>query len=409
VVELEAGESALIVDGDPGERSAYYLQSIFRPGSKARTGILPSLQPVSYLRDASVEELLRHRAIYLLDMPPLDERSRENLRAYVEAGGGVACFVGPNSNSAFYTDWYESGFFPAPLGLAQPYAAPADTVSGDVQFEDHALFRALTGQRNPLASAIRIRQYIATPDRWRPAADTGIEVLARLSDGQPLVVRRSVGRGQVIAFLTTLSPDWNNWTLEPSFIVVALQLHAQLAQPRSPRADRLVGQPLEIQLDAQTFQPQITFQMPSDDPRVPRELTKVAVASSQGSGAHWQTSIGDTATGGANGETDFSGIYDLQLSTLDGKPQHRRYALNVDGHESQLASADAAALRAALEPLRISVFQADQPIQAAADARRNSWSELLLGLLVVLLLVEQWLAYRLSYHPYATQPAGGVA
>jgi hypothetical protein len=409
VVTLEAGESALIVDGDPDERSAYYLQSIFRPGSKARTGIVPSLQPVSYLRDASLEELLTHRAVYLLDVPPLDERSRENLRAYVDAGGGVACFVGPNSNSAFYTDWYDAGFFPAPLGLPQTHTSPEDAPAADVQFDDHILFRALTGQRNPLAAAIRIGQYVVTPERWKPPMDSGIEVLARLSDGQPLVIRRAVGQGQVIAFLTTLAPDWNNWSLEPSFIVVALQLHAQLAQPRLPRADRLVGQSLSIEVDAEEFQPQITFVTPTDQPRVPRELSKVAVAGNPQGAPRWLASLGESHVGATAGETDFSGVYDAQLNTLDGKLQHRRYALNVDPREGLLASADAAALRSALEPLKVFVIQSDQPIQAATDASGNSWSEILLGLLLVLLLVEQWLAYRLSYHPNSVPATGATA
>jgi hypothetical protein len=409
VVELEAGESALIVDGDPSERSAYYLESIFRPGTKAKTGIVPSVQPVSYLRDASPEELARHRAIYLLDVPPLEARTLENLRAYVEAGGGLTCFLGPSFNAAFYSNWYNGGVFPLPLGLRQTNAAPIDSPSADVQFEEHPMFRALAGQRNPFAAAIRIREYVAVQERWQPPVDSGIEVLARLPDGQPLVVERRVGAGRVVAFLTTLAPDWNNWSLEPSFIVMALQLHAYLAQPQRPRADRLVGDALTVQLDPTVYRPELTFVAPTAEPQVNRELAKVASAADTQSSSLLTALLGESGEGTAAGETDFSGIYDVQMQTLEGQPRHRRYALNVDTRESTLAVLDSVDLRRALEPLSVHVYQADQPVAAAGDSPRNAWSELLLWVLLAMLLVEQWLAYRLSYHPYAMQTTGGVA
>ncbi len=414
VLSLEEGESALIVDGDPEERSAYYLESIFRPGSKAKTGVTPTVQPLTYLRDASPDELSRHRAIYLLDVPPLNERALTNLRTYVERGGGLACFLGPNTNAAFYCDWYEAGLFPLPVGLPQPYVATNDLPTADLQFEDHPVFRALAGQRNPFASAIRIREAVPVQSRWTPPPDSGIQILARLPDGQPLVVERLTGAGRTVAFLTTLAPDWNNWSLEPSFIVVALQLHAYLAQPQRPRADRLVGDALKVQVDSREFQPELTFLTPTNKDGVTREFTKVAESGGRPDSTLLTAELSDVVDGGQYRETDFCGIYDVQRKTLDGQVQHQRFALNVDTRESALASLDAVQIRQALEPLSVMVFQADQRITTANDAGRSSWSEILLALLLLILLLEQWLAYRFSYHPYAVQtPAmqtpGGAA
>ena len=205
VVDLPAGESALIVDGNSDESSAYYLESIFRPGSKAKTGVIPTVQPLNYLRDATVEELSRHQAIYLLDVPPLDNRTLENLRQYVERGGGLAIFAGPNLNTTWSNNWYEAGVYPSPLERVATYDPEPGSAAADVQFTDHPIFAAFAGERNPFAAAIRIRQYAATPRRWTIPADSGIEVLARLPDGSPLVVERSIGAGRVVAFLTTHS------------------------------------------------------------------------------------------------------------------------------------------------------------------------------------------------------------
>jgi hypothetical protein len=408
VVKLDEGESALIVDGDLQERSAYYLESIFRPGAKTKTGITPTVQTASYLRDATAEELARHRAIYLLDVPALDTRTLANLRTYVENGGGLAWFLGPNANAGFLSNAYESGLFPLPVELPAVFESPVGMPSADIQFEDHPIFRALAGQRNPFAASIRVRRYLSSPPRWTPPTDAGIAILARLPNGQPLAVERSIGAGRSVAFLTTLAPDWNNWSLEPSFIVVALQLHAYLAQPQRPRADRLVGEPLTVQLDARRFQPEVTFLVPTADGNATRELVKTAGVG--GSDASLLTAkLGALEPTAESGETDISGIYTVHAQSVEGGLRQQRYALNVDVRESRLDTSDASRLRQTLEPINVAVYQAEQRIAASDDADRNSWSEVFLWLLLAALLIEQFLAYRLSYHPSTMPVPGGPA
>ena len=413
IADLDVGEPVLIVDGDSTERSAYYLESIFRPGTKARTGIDPSVQPINYLRDAQPEQLARYRSIYLLNVPPLDARTLSNLKTYVENGGGLACFLGPNSNSTFYSNWYHEGVFPLPLGLPRDFRSSTDAPAADVQFEDHPIFRTLAGQLNPFATSIRISRYVEPQSRWVPPIDSGIQVLARLGNGQPLVVERAVGAGRCVAFLTTLAPDWNNWCLEPSFIVVALQLNAYLSELQRPLIDRQVGQPLAIELDSTRFQSELTFEIPTDQPGITREVTKVAAADlatpESASGGNWLTAVlGTSAESLRRRETDYSGIYDVRLNSTENQISHRRYALNVNTRESQLKSLDAGQLRQELQPVNVAVYAADQRVTATSASQQNSWSELLLWFLLAVLLIEQWLAYRLSYHPAAIPVPGGA-
>jgi hypothetical protein len=411
VVELESGESALIVDSDPEEKAAYYLESIFRPGSKAKTGVVPSVQPIRYLRDATLEQLGSHHAIYLLDPPPLDASTLEKLRLYVQQGGGLTVFVGPNFNLPFYSNWYESGVFPVALQRLAAYDPEVSDQAADVQFEDHPIFRALLGARNPFAAAIRIQRYIATATNWNAPPDSGIDVLAKLRNGAPLVAHRSVGDGQVVAFLTTLAPDWNNWVLEPSFIVVALQLHAHLALPQRPRVDRQVGETITLQVDTTQYEPELKFMMPGTSPELPVELTKTAESTDDGpDGTLLTTSLGPAASAqGMAGETDMQGIYEVQLATRDNRTLHQRFALNVDPRESQLDVMDRNALRSLLEPIDVRIHRAEDQFDLSGNVERNSWSEFLLWFLIVALLIEQYLAYRLSYHAYAMQPAGGTS
>ena len=410
VVALAGGESAIVIDGASDERSAYYLQSVFRPGPRIKTGIVPTVQPLNYLRDASIEELTRHHAIYLLDVPSLDARSAENLRNYIEQGGGVSCFLGANADPAFYTRWYEEGVFPIPTSGAKDFVSIDDSTSADIQFGKHAVFEILAGQRNPFAAAIRVKRHIVPPDGWKPTPDSGVEVIADLRSGTPFVVERRLGQGTMIAVLSSLVPEWNNWALEPSFVVVALQLHGHLAQSQRPRTNRVVGELVNLQIDGSEYLPDVTFNVPSAADDGTRVITKTAEqVSSESPLLHTQLAPHGSTDQMDIGDTDLSGVYEARLETLANQVHHRRFALNVDPSESELPHAERAALQQTLAPIDVKIFDADRPLQSAANPERNNWSEILLWVLIGLLLFEQWFAYRLSYHMRPLQPAGGTA
>jgi hypothetical protein len=106
------------------------------------------------------------------------------------------------------------------------------------------------------------------------------------------------------------------------------------------------------------------------------------------------------------GETDRPGIYEAIATTLEGHRQVRRFALNVDTSESDLATLDRRQLAAKLDPIRATIHDADDIVFGGLAEEGTSWSEWLLGLLVAILLIEQFLAYSSSYHPKALEPVG---
>lgn len=412
VVDLPLGEPVTLVDGDPAGQAAYYLESIFQPSGATKTGILPQSQPLSYLRDVTPEALAGQRAVYLLNVPQLEPLAVEHLEAYVRGGGGLAIFLGPESNVAFYNNWYAdgNGLFPVPLSApADLPEAGGETPEPDLRFADHPVFRVLAGQRNPFAGSIRVQRYLAVPELWQPPRDSTIEVLARLRNRQPLIVERRYGEGRVVAFLTTATPTWNNWALEPSFIVVALQLHAYLAQQQQTDQQRFVGSPLALQLDGTQYRPEVTFLAPLPNRDAPSPIERTAQPTANQDATLLTTSLGvDPPTGMATGETDVSGMYEALLRTLEGTLRHRRFALNVDPVESDLALPAPAELVERLAPLQVRVDDAEQLLFQTGSNTGHSWSELLLGLAILLLLAEQWLAFLASYHPKSAIRAGGV-
>ena len=400
VVDFPADVPVLVVDGDSDQGNAYYLDSIFQPGARAKTGIRPSVQSPRFLRDVSIEGLRVFQVVYLLDVDRLDNRAVENLNQYVREGGGVAIFLGPNANISFYNQWYDeaNGLFPVALDRQDVVAHLDD--APDLSVVDHPLFRVLLGQRNPFLRDIGIDQYVRAPVGWDPPEASTIRVLAQLGNRQPLVVERRFGEGRVVAFLTTLSPTWNNWARQPSFIVVALELQAYLDGVHMGAAARMVGSPIDLELSVSDFRPETRFVLPGSNPKQRRVVQRTASPHGKEDAKLMRAWLGrGVSQSGGVAETDRSGVYEAWPQRLDAQSDVRRYALNVDTRESDLAIVNSPQLADELSGIKTEIHQPDEISYATSDSSSFSWSQVLLYGLIGLLLGEQVLAYSASYHP----------
>ncbi len=109
-----------------------------------------------------------------------------------------------------------------------------------------------------------------------------------------------------------------------------------------------------------------------------------------------------TASGGRiSDETDRPGIYEAWPKTIKGDIDLRRWALNVDPAEGDLTTVPAQELQSKLDPVKVTVHQADQYQQEEAVASGYNLSQMVMIALVCLLLGEQALAYSASYHPHS--------
>ena len=110
-----------------------------------------------------------------------------------------------------------------------------------------------------------------------------------------------------------------------------------------------------------------------------------------------RANAGQTAATSAAGTTR-SGIYEAWPETIDGAVDLRRYAINVNAEESDLAIAATQTLLTRLEPVKIEFRTADQYAFEFSDQAGVNRSLLLMVFLITLLLGEQVLAYLASYH-----------
>jgi hypothetical protein len=242
--------------------------------------------------------------------------------------------------------------------------------------------------------------------------------------GDPLVVASRTGKGKVVVFLTSAGQRWNNWAggsmpyVMATYPIVMIELQKYLTAAGAD-LNLTVGTPVDLQLDATRYQGRMRrFFWPE-----PKE----AGARAAGTDAARSSGLIDkgeqSGSTGKDGKLTFvfdearePGVYLFQLQPKgepgsEPRPEPRAVAFNVDTvAEGDLRRAtkdelDSAAPAATLYGGQESELEVD--LLQTADFSELPWL-FLIGL--VLLVAEQALAVRLSFHLKGTEaPPAPVA
>jgi hypothetical protein len=409
--DLPAARPVLIIDGSKDGRGGHQLSLALAPGGNTRTGWQPHVEPPSFLADT--EKLNQQAAVYLLDVPRLADDELTSLENYVRSGGGVAFFVGADTDRAFYNERLyhdQQGIFPAPLKLPTQLLDRGDTP--DIQVTGHPIFQVLAGRRNGFLPVIMVNYYYAIQEDWLPPKDGTVQVIARVRNNQPLVIEKKFGKGRVVAQLTKLSSGdtplgkWSNWSLNPAFPVLANELTSYLAAARQVDPLNLVGDDLTITVADGKYDPHFRFVLPnkSAPPKSAKGEPTSAVGTStvSRSGTRPEVQVDATAANskltGKLEHVTTSGIYEAQLQPTTGPVEHRMFAVNVPAGEGDLALTPNADITRQLAGIDYQMHDAKDMALNAQQLAGFQMGDALLVALIVMLLLEQLLAYLASYH-----------
>lgn len=398
----------LMIEGAPDGESATYVSDALA-ADPASTGISVTLDGPEGLRRRNLSD---YRCIYLLNVPELPPDAIATVDRYVRNGGGLVWFLGDrvlpaHYDSALYAEG--NGIFPVPLGPSvadlptDPTAAEVDLVPGN-----HPVFAILQGQDNPFLASVQVQKYFPVPEDWEredPQRADGVTTLASLRNRQPFLVEKLVGAGHVMACLSSAAPTWNNWARNPSFVVFHLDLLKLVARQDRGIPLRQVGEPIEVTLDPASYLDAVEIAAPAaEGERITRLQAAPELPVEAASGA---TETAPAATSvllkAEYRDTDTPGIYRVQLLNQAQEAEQRLLAYNVPLAESDLAVATTANLRKRLE--KATGVQIQEPGETQWLQGEEAGSEIrqfLLWTLLALLLLEQLLAYRMSYHSAST-------
>ena len=420
---LSADQKVLIVDGDVERTGAYFLSAVLDPGSQVRIGAVPEIQSPEFLRGVDPSDLQPYRAIYLCNVPSIGTEAARALSSYVRGGGGLAIFMGENTDRDSYNANLAVGptrLLPGTIGrsveLASADNAERQSTTSDIRLGD---------ARSPITDPLRAMgdsalSLVTVLQSWPMEIDSTealpVKVLLKRRDGLPLVTEQSIGEGRVVTATTGLGGGWTNWPGDPTFVVFVLQTNASLFSVLSPETSRPVTGGYTAPAGAKFFPP---GQSP---PRSSIDLTGSNASSTSASNSSASATPPSNSSASATPQTatltidpaeqfidgveDFAawlkpGLGEMVTTDAAGREIAQPVAsvLDIDvDTEGDLRRAGRPAVVAGLLPTRVSIVQPDAFGGDTSDAGSSRWTLVLLGVLAVFLFIEQLLASWASFH-----------
>lgn len=394
-VEVNEALRILVVDGEPSNDTyadeTHLLVAALRSEGEVFSGNRVDVVDEAQLDTASLDA---YHLVMLCNLYRVSEPVADALHPYVFSGGGLAIFLGDQVSDpvVYNAALYRRGEGLLPAELESIRTAPDAGVALTATDFLHPVVRVFAGQDNPFRERIRFSRYYVTepavvePDgegaadsaAFRPAAN----VLARFSDAEttPAIVERAYGRGWVMLFASTCDLEWNDWARDPSYVVAMLEVAQHLARASDTNRSGLIGEPLVLDIDPARYEPSAVVRSPGYPQQQEEEITATAVD-----------------TGGmrfAWPHTETAGVYSFTLRRRDGAAETRKFAVNLDARESDLAPAAEDELRRALAGVPLDYVAGPAAAQDESDeGRKELWPALVIAVIGVLML-EQLLAWR---------------
>ncbi|MGR3290256.1 MAG: DUF4159 domain-containing protein [Paracoccaceae bacterium] len=195
-----------------------------------------ALEPTADLIDGALQDILLANpdVIVLADVAKLAPAENDSIVDWVENGGLLLRFAGPRLAASDVSRGAEDELMPVRLraggrvvGGAMSWGEPRELQ----QFQAGSPFFGLT-----IPDDVRVNaQVLAEPD-----PDLSGRVIAALSDGTPLVTRKTLGQGQIVLFHVTANAEWSTLPLSGLFVQMLERLAVSTAPTRPDTAD-LVG------------------------------------------------------------------------------------------------------------------------------------------------------------------------
>jgi hypothetical protein len=355
-------------------------------------------------------ELKKYPLIFVANVESLPASVVERLEEYVDGGGRLFVTLGDKVRASSYNEYLgnpshrHGGLLPGKLVKVQGDPAGSATVAAVADVDtDHP---ALSAFGDPRSGNLMLARFKAFWEVERPP-DAAVLMRVRRDDGPgagyPLLLEKEFGRGRVMLFASTIDADWTNFPVRPSFLPWAHRLVGHLAQEGGRQPTALTGEEVASPLPAEGSLP-VTVTRPDGKPAFPvparDDPARLVLADTTLAGIYTFTRSDRPerpALVAVNLPSDESNPLTLDESLPDRFPE---IADEPDASKRTLAG-----LRKLLPNHPAELVQyVDEPARAAdvaAGTRRGvKFWDVLLVLVLVIALVEPWLANRITARHY---------
>jgi len=372
---------ALIVEAAPDQPSATYeaVAQAVAPGGEAQLGQWVQRRAITPAQ-ISPQELADAPVVILPDVPDLGASKWEALGQYVRDGGNLWIVAGPRVSVENYNSPAAQAVVPLVLAPAQQMSSPvgvARTGGAD------AMLEPFDDKANPPLSQILTRRRLGE----RVLAVDARSAMLYENDRTPAIVRKGIGRGEVVFWNLCPDREFSNLASLPQFVILAQRTVRLLSAGGQQANQVLVGDRVTL--------------------RVPRGMATPLIALRRPGSSADQALSADAASGQVSVPVEQPGDYVVSF-TQGQRVVRRVFSANLDVRESDLSVV-------ADRPLRM-MFPADQVLLATsvedlAKARRAVSQPLHLDVPVLLALLALMLAESLLsnrfYRPASQQAVVG--
>jgi len=278
--------NVLLVDGDPSNRplegETDFLSVALSPFTFGRLQLSDLIKTETVTtKELKAEQFAGRRLVVLANVSKLDDAQLTALNDYVSNGGALLVCAGNQIDMNWYRESMYSagaGLLPLPfgnlLGKIDDQGATSHVIT---QRFDHPALELFNDPGNGDLSKAEIRQWYQLSTNDNGAADEGIEqdsdlvIMARLNNGDPLLVQKGYQDGVVVQMATACDDDWSDLPLRPSYVPLMQQLVATMASHVSPPRNIATGEPAVALLppaaEGETIPETVSMQLPDGSRR----------------------------------------------------------------------------------------------------------------------------------------------
>ncbi|WP_038169066.1 BatA domain-containing protein [Verrucomicrobium sp. BvORR106] len=362
---LEGATDFLEIGLTPHQSAATTLKDVIR------TGVIDD----HAMRDKTLDG---SEVVILANVNRLNDRQVQELEEYVQRGGGLIIFMGPDMDMRWYQEkLYQNGkgLLPCTLngfGHVDEGQTPARILNQRHTHPAITYFNEARGMRLQDAAFTHWVKFDKVEGDARP--------ILNLDRGDPLMVEKPRGKGRVIAVATTANAQWSNLPLQPAFVPLIQRLVTYLATQNAAPQSQMCGTVLRASLGTEQVKGNYELKDPMSRTR---EVTPRADR--------------DGVIFVDHSDTAVPGIYELRAKNVPGALV-RRFAFNLNPAESNLSAMPEENIRAMAQRLGAS-YASSQDEYARLDRTRRhgaeAWQPLLFALLLFL-FAEVFLQQRIS-------------